>query len=193
MKLFNLELNKSKLIKLQLIKRKIYKNKKNDKLEVIELHVKKMLQIIYSYHFQNKKIYFIGLPAQIQKMYTKTFYKTNHLFIPEFTWIKGVLSNRTPTFKYLYKQINIKEKTKNSSLNSLFTIYQKPDLVVLFDIEKESVAFQEAIKLRIPVVAAITNSSIVKNVSYPIFGDFRFVNRGMDNLFFILLNSILKR
>jgi len=70
-KKFQYTLLKFNLIKDQVYKRKIQKNKYDDvlniKTEIIELHLKRALQIIYKYHTNHKKILFIGIPQNFQK------------------------------------------------------------------------------------------------------------------------------
>lgn len=193
---------KPKLVKLQLIKFKIYKSDSNEKskkitenmcLEFIELNLKKALHIIHNYNIKKKTIFFIGLPKKIQNDYVKLLQQTNHLFFPEFIWIKGILTNKVSIFKYIQQQINSNIKSHNIDLKLLFSIQRKPDLIVLFNKKTESEAFQEAIKLRIPVIAITIDLSLEKGILYPIYGNFRFLNKRLGNLCFILLNSILKK
>lgn len=198
MKLKKISTYKSKLIRLQLLKSKTYKLNKSDnrymKLEYIELHLKKALQIIYDYHFNNKKIFFVGVPKKVQQKFTKTLQRTQHLFIPESTWIIGILSNRTSIFKYIHQQVNSNIKTKkNNNLKSLFEIQKKPDLIVLFNEKSESKALQEANKLRIPTLVVTNSFRNDNNALYRIPGSFHFLNKKLDNVFFILLNSIFKK
>lgn len=201
MKLKKIKASKSKLIKFQLIKFKTYKQKKgalnknvqNKNFEHLELHLKKALQLIYSYHLNNKKIIFIGVPFKLKTKFFIMLKKTKHLFVPESTWIKGVLSNKISIFKYLNQQINSNIKNTDTNLKFLFTIQEKPDLIVLLNQEIESHAFQEAIKLKIPTVAIITGLKLNKNVLYPIHGNFEFLNKKFDNIYFLLLKSIFNK
>lgn len=201
MKLKKIKISKSKLIKFQLIKFKTYKQKKNifDKntqkfnFESIELHLKKALQIIYNYHLNNKTIFFIGVPQKLKKKFFSMLKATKHLFVPENTWLKGVLSNKVSIFKYLNQQINSDIKNTDTNLKFLFTIQKKPDLIVLLDQKLESQAFQEAIKLKIPVIAITTSLVLNKNILYPIYGNFEFLNKKLNNIYFLLLKSIFNK
>lgn len=201
MKLKKIKVSKSKLIKFQLIKFKTYKQNKgvSDKniqkfnFEYIELHLKKALQLIYSYHLNNKKIFFIGVPFKLKKKFFIMLKKTKHLFVPESTWIKGVLSNKISIFQYLNKQIKSNIKTTDTNLKFLLTIQEKPDLIVLLNQEIEPHVFQESIKLKIPIVAITTSLKSNKKIFYPIHGNFEFLNKKFDNIFFLLLKSIINK
>lgn len=204
MKVKNIKITKCKLVKLQLIKSKTYKqnsnllNKTADEykdLDFIELQLKKALQIIYNYHINNQKIFFVGVPRTVQKKFNKALQKTSHLFIPESTWINGVLSNKVSIFKYIQQRIktNIKNKSSNSKLKSLFLIKQKPNLIVLFDQNSESNALKEAIKLRIPIISLNGKYLSGSNVLYNIFWNSRFLNKTLSNIFYLLLNSLFKK
>ena len=198
MKLKKVLTSKSKLIRLQLLKSKTYKLTRSDnkyiKLEYIELHLKKALQIIYNYHFNNKKIFFVGVPKKVQQNFVKTLQKTQHLFIPESTWINGILSNKVSIFKYIHQQINTNIKTKKKSdIKSLFEIQQKPDLIVIFNKAAELNALQEGNKLRIPTIVVTDSLNVDSSILYKIPGNFHFLNKKLNNIFFILLNSIFKK
>lgn len=194
MKLKDIVFKRSKLIKLQLIKFKVYKqfqdSANKNRVEDYELHFKKVLQVIYKYHYHNKKIFFIGLSQKIKKNYDKLWQNTNHLFIPESTWVKGILSNKVSTFKYLHQQVNTE---KNTNLKTLFTVQQKPDLILIFDKEVESEAFQEALTLKIPIIAITNTLKRKEKVLYSIYGNLQFLKKKLSNIYVLLLNSILKK
>lgn len=200
MKLKSIISQDTKLVKLQLIKFKTYKQNhnlekhKHNTYEYIELHLKKWLQIISNYHFSNKMIFFVGLPVNTQKTCTKLLDQTNHIFIPKNTWVKGVFTNKISILKYIYQKVNSNFDgiNQNQNLKVLLTIRKKPDLIVLFDIKNESMIFNEVVKLRVPIVAITTNSKINKNVLYSIVTNFRFFYKKPDNVCFSLLNSIIK-
>ena len=64
MKIKNLTQNTTKLLKLRLIKTKIYKKEstfKSFKIENVLYMLKKIFQIIYKYHINQKKILFINV------------------------------------------------------------------------------------------------------------------------------------
>jgi len=77
--------NQNQLLKLKLIKTKIYKKNyifTNLKIEDIEYRLKKGLQIIHKYHIKNKKILFINNFLTIETKIKNLLKNTNHTFMP---------------------------------------------------------------------------------------------------------------
>jgi len=67
--------NKSKkirLIKLQILKSKIYKKEKLFDIQSTELQVKKLSEILYKYNLNNQRILFLGFPKSFEKIILKT-------------------------------------------------------------------------------------------------------------------------
>ena len=191
MKLKSLIYQQSKLIQLQLIKSKMYKTN-SESIESIELHLKKALQIVHKYHVNSKQIFFVGLSNTIQSYYQKVLKNTKHLSVPQSTWVNGILSNRVSILKYLHQKINSNSENNKANLKYLFSIQQKPDLIVLFNKELELDVFQEATKLKIPVISVTTKCNLDQNSLYSIYGTRDAIEKRVDNLYLILLNSILK-
>ena len=125
-KKFQYTLLKLNLIKDQVYKKKIQKNNYDDvfniKTEIIELHLKKALQIIYKYHMNHKKILFIGVPQNFQKKFSNILRNTKHIAIPKSIWINGVLSNRycnIPSFIFKTTK-KYRKKNEIAKQNHLF-------------------------------------------------------------------------
>lgn len=176
MKLKKIVSQQSKLIRLQLIKFKIYKENQSmieENFQYSELYLKKALQIIYNYHFHNKNIFFIGLPLKIQRNYSKLFFQTSHSFIPKLIKIDGIITNK--------------------DLRILNQIEQKPDLIVFFDKKIKYSVFKETVKLKIPVITITTNIKLNENVLYSIYSNFYYLNKRLNNLYIYLFTSILKK
>lgn len=180
MKLKKSQKKRLRLIKLELIKTKIYlqqnflsKDSLLDILNFHELELKRILKIIYNYHTNNRLIYFIGVPLEIQINLSKT----NHLFLPESSWIKGMLSNRISIFRYIKKSISDKKLA-----DMLFKVKTKPSLLVVFNQHLESDILEEARKMRIPVLI-LTN---------PINQHSKMFSKKLNNIIFTLLHSVLK-
>lgn len=199
MKIKNVKIVACKLIKLQLIKSKIYKqtphllkNSLFKNLERIEIQLKKSIQIINNYHINNKKIFFVGVPYNIQKKYAKASKKTNHLFIPKCMWLNGLLSNKVSIFKHIQKRIN---KNVNNNLKTLFLVKQKPSLIILLNEKSELIALKEAIKFRVPVIAVVNEKlSVNSDVSYNIYCKVcSLSSKPILKLFYFLLNSLFKK
>ena len=97
MKIKNIIKYKNKLLKLKLIKTKIYKKKDqltNTRIEDIEYRLKKVLHVIYKYHTNNKRILFIGVPVHTDKETKNLINSTRHTFIPESAWVNGIITNK---------------------------------------------------------------------------------------------------
>lgn len=199
MKVKNVKIVTCKLVKLQLIKSKIYKqnsyllsNSFFKTLKRIEIQLKKSIQIVNNYHINNKKIFFVGVPYNVQKKYTKTLKRTNHLFIPKSMWLNGLLSNKISIFKHIQQRIN---KNVNNNLKILFLIKQKPSLIILLSKKSELNALKEAIKFRVPVVVVVNEKPCINSdVGYNIYCKACFLSsRVLLKLFYFLLNSLFKK
>lgn len=199
MKIKNVKIVTCKLVKLQLIKSKIYKqnsflldNSLFKNLERTEIQLKKSIQIINNYHINNQKIFFVGVPYNIQKKYTKASKKTNHLFIPKSMWLNGLLSNKISIFKHIQQRIN---KNVNNNLKKLFLIKQKPGLIILLNKKSELIALKEAIKFRVPVISVVSEKSAINcDVSYNIYCKASHLScNAVLKLFYFLLNSLFKK
>lgn len=194
---------KYKLLKLQLIKSKIYEKKTeniedffNIVIEQTELQFKKAINIIYKYHLNQKKIFFVGIPLNFQKQFSKILKKTKHLSIPESIWINGILSNNkaiSQSFKLKSLKHIKKPNIKVKKIKPLFYINKKPDLIVLINPILEKNVIEEANKLKIPIIAL--NSNLFNNflISYKISGYFKLSNTKTFKNICIILDLILKK
>lgn len=188
---------KYKLLKLQLIKSKVYKTKNSNNfslLKKIEIYLKQTLQIIYKFHTNNKQILFVGF--QFPKILKKiTQQKTKHLVISDLTWVNGILSNKTSVFRFLnlkrLKQIKNKS-LKTEELSTLLGIKDKPDLIVVFTKTINNNILNDIYKARIPLV--LFNNDVFKNKSTYLISNTLSINRQKFlNLFFLCLFSIFKK
>jgi ribosomal protein S2 len=199
-KLFHYTLIKLNLIKSQVYKKKIQKKKHDDvnniKTEYTELYLKNVLQIIYKYHNINKKILFIGIPVSFQKKLSKILKKTRHIAIPQSIWINGVLSNRFAIFRQLYKKRlkNIeRKKMHNKTIDFLFSVVRRPDLVVIFNPNLEQNALNETYKLKIPIITLNNNLYFDTKSSYQVPGNFKTTYKKKVHTIYFVLISILKK
>ena len=183
-----------KLIKLALLKSKIFKPQIL-KLNIsnISLQIKKFLAIIYKFHLANKKIYFFGISEKIFLKYQKLLNNSNHLFFPQSYWKKGLLVNKTNIFKYLRKKINstIKNKNLNKKISTYFLLTNKPDLIVILNNNNEETKdiINETNKLKIPTI--IFNE---KNIQFSKYISTNIQKENKKNEFyFAMIYSILKK
>lgn len=203
MKIKKVKKFKYKLLKLRLIKSRIYKikikkNNFNDSiniiLEQIELHLKKILQIIYEYHIYKKQIIFIDFPLSFQKKFIKILNKTKHFSISKSKWINGILSNKFAIFQNLnFKRLKSNNKNQIKNIKSLLKVKKKPDLVIIFNQKINSNILKEIYNLKIPIIVLNNNLYFNNKSTYFISGDFKIINKQISNVFFLILYSIFKR
>jgi ribosomal protein S2 len=195
MKIKNITKYKNKLLRLKLIKTKIYKNEDlliNTRIEDIEYRLKKALHIIYKYHIYNKRILFVGVPESTSKEIKYLINNTKHTFIPESTWINGILTNKMSCFKYLSK--NPKAANSNTS-KLLFKLRNKSELIVIFDKVMDTTALNEGYVARIPIISLNCDFANLKAKStYKVPGNFKFTKKKVrDNFFFSVLKATFKK
>lgn len=200
-KKFQYTLLKLNLIKSQVYKKKIQKNNHDDvfniKTELIELHLKRALQVIYKYNMSHKKILFIGIPQNFQKKFAKILKNTKHVAIPQSIWINGILSNRYAIFRYLYlkRRKNIKKKNwlQNKIIYFLISVIKQPDLIVIFDQNLEKNVLNETYKLKLPIVTLGSNLYFNTKSSYKVPGNFQELYKRRQHAILLILVSILKK
>lgn len=206
MKLKKVKHKKYKILKLHLLKSQVYHlDLKNDNfnefvnksLEQSELHVKKALKIIYEYHCNNLKILFVGLPNVRNRFFKDLLRNTQHFFIPSNVWVNSFLANHSSIFRFLkLKQLARKSASKKNlslkNINTLLSVRTKPDLVVIFNQDIKTDIVRELSNLDIPIILFGNNISFNSQITYPIPGNFFFVNQKVTNILFCLLCSILR-
>ena len=196
MKTLNLTKYKTKLLRLKLLKTKIYKNQKNFDyllLEDIETRLKKILRIIYQFHVANKKILFIGTSLQLKNQMRRFLKGKKHSFIPKNVWIDGVITNPEPSFKHLLKRYAI---NSDKTLKFLFNLRDQVDLIVVLDETVNLTPLKESSLKRIPTISLDSDYNLSNsNLStYKIIGDSSFAEEKVQNsFFFLLLNSLFKK
>jgi ribosomal protein S2 len=194
MKINKITKYQSKLVKLKLIKTKIYK--KNDyhfiKIEEIISRLKKALHIIYKYHINNKRILFVGTPIHIEEKLQNLIKNTRHTYIPESVWMNGILTNQQSCFKYLLKN----QQSINRRISTiLFKTKKKSDLIVVLDASANSNALNEGYLTRTPVISLnlhFDNADIKS--SYKVPGNFKFTHKKVrSNFFYSILSATLRK
>ena len=196
MKITTLKKYKTKLLKLKLLKTKTYKNEKSLNyllLKNMETRLKKLLHVIYRFHVANKRILFIGTPLKLNNQIKQLLKGKKHSFIPESVWMSGIITNSKPSFKHLIKQHAI-NKDKTSKL--LFNLKNQADLIVILNENSNLTALEESSLKRVPTISlnASCNFSNSTLSTYKAMGDYSFTKKTIrNNLFFLLLNSILKK
>ena len=176
--------NQYKLLKLKLIKTKIYKKNQIFKflsLEDIEHRLKKSLQIIYKYHINNKKILFISSFPILNLKLKNILKNTKHLFISQHVWLNKKLKT---------KQQFLSKKTL---LNNILKI--KKDLIVILDKLINTNIIKESYNTKTPIIFLGDNLNIFNNkLNYKIPGNFLINKKKINSNFFLtLLKIILKK
>lgn len=195
MKIENITKYKNKLLRLQLIKTKIYKKKDQltrTRMEDIEYRLKKALHVIYKYHTQNKRILFIGIPVQKGKDTQNLLKNTKHTFIPESIWINGIITNKNSCFKYL---LNNPKATAAKGSKLLFKLRNRSDLIVLFNSTQDTTALNEGYISRIPIISLNCDLDISETkLTYKVPGNFKFTKKKVrDNFFFSILKATFRK
>ena len=196
MKLAVLHKYKTKLLKLKLLKTKLHKSQKNFDyllLKDMETRLKKILHVVYRFHAANKKILFIGMPIKLNNQIKQMLKGKKHSFVPESIWMSGVITNARSSFKHLAKQHAI---NNDKTSKFLFNLKDQADLIVLLNEKLNMTALIESSSKRIPTISldATYNLTNLNLSTYKVPGDYAFTDKKIrDNIFFLLLNSILKK
>ena len=162
MKINNNKIKTKQLLKLHIIKFRVYENHKNSldylpniNTAEIVIKLKKSINIIYNFHKNKKKILFIGVPKLIEK---KINLETNHIAVPEFYNILGLFIN-----KPILKNLRLKNKSiQKSKLFSFSKLNYKPDLILIFNYDNEDLIIKESYKSKIPVIKFNYNFNLKK-------------------------------
>jgi len=187
-KLKNIRIKKYKLLRFYLAKYEVYKKDSSSfrisdqVLDRLEVSFKKVLFIIYQYHYWNKKILFVGLPYSTDQKFINLLSDSNHTFIPKSVWFKGILGNSgsmSKNFKNILYYKNFLEMER------------KPDLIVLFNEENLESLVSEVSKLNIPVIYFGRAVKGVEKVTYFVEG--RFFTKKMKDFYQFLIYSIIKQ
>lgn len=146
--------------------------------------LKKTLLIIYKFHYNNKKILFVGFPNFLDKNFNVLFNKTNHYFTSYDNWIYNFFVN--------YKKILFfKKKMSYNKLNSF--VYKNtnkiPDLIVVYNQTKETKIIKEILSTKIPLISFMNSSINSSLFEYKILGGFHHLRT--KNFIYFLLKSIL--
>lgn len=194
MKIKNIK-DKTKLIKLKLLKTQTYLKKNHlseIKIKDIICRLKKGLHIIYKYHIHNKQILFVGSPLYNYYKTKQLLKNTKHILIPKSVWINGILTNQSSSFQYLSKNKNDNNK-KISEL--LFQLKKKSDLIVILGQSSNISALNESYITRIPIIVLNSNLNILDTKPvYKIPGNFSFTKKkAKHHVFYSILAATLKK
>ena len=152
------------------------------------------LVFLYEIANNNGKILFVGTKRQAQKPIQEAAEKNNQYFVTH-RWPGGMLTNwktisqsikqlddldykldeKNDFVKILTKKerLNLQRKQDklNLSLGGIRNMNGIPDVIIIFDTNKEKNALEEAKVLNIPVVAIIDSNSNPDGIDFPIPGN----------------------
>lgn len=187
--------NKTRLLRLKLLKTKIYKKKNcftDSTIEDIEYRLKKALHIIYKYHINNKRILFVGTPLHTHQKLKQLVKNTKHVIIPESIWMNGIITNPSTCFQYLSEN----QSTENKRVSEiLFYLKKRSDLIVVLNQISNLAALKEGYNARIPIISLSSDLNILNVVpTYKVPGNFSFnKKKTRDNFFYSILKATLKK
>lgn len=180
-------------LNLQMLKTKTYEKKlfnKNSLFSIEEkfIQLKIVLIVIYSYHYFNKTILFLGIPNKIASILAKI--KHSHVFLPSTIWLNGAFTSKNSSkMRSRYRQ---SKKSKSSFARSkLFSVVKLPKLIVLLNPVQKPAIINEIHRLRIPMIILYTNKMSAKNFSYKISRNSTQLDLNLNSIFLNLLNFIL--
>ena len=172
----------------------IYCNKNN--ISIIDLDktarlLNESLKVVKNISENNGKILFVSTKKQACDTIALAAKRCGQYYV-NFRWLGGMLTNWSTVSKSIKtlrkieadlanNEIGLNKKEKldlerkrlklEKSLGGIKDMQGKPDLVFIIDINKESIALLESIKLNIPVMAILDTNCNTDNITYPIPGN----------------------
>ena len=160
------------------------------------INLKKALKIIYKIHNSKKQILFVGFPEPYKKKFLTLLKNKNHFFASDQSWINGLLTNGKDLFVYksnFLKNLELKKEKEKKFFYEIFgsVLYlnKKPDLIVIFNHSKSLDAFNEALKMHIPVISFLNSGNNPSKVDYPVPGNF--TSNNAENFYYNLIKYSL--
>ncbi len=169
---------------------------KRDSIHIIDLTqtlelTKVALEKVYETISNNGKILFVSTKKQASEAIAEVAKETDQYFV-NYRWLGGMLTNwgtisgsikkmkkyesdlvsenRGFTKKELLK-MSVKKDKLQRSLGGIADMKKTPDLVFIIDTNYESLAIQESVKLRIPIIAILDSNSNPDGIDFPIPGN----------------------
>lgn len=121
-------------------------------LNLTSLYLRRAVKLLCQVIFAKKKILFVGSPQGVEKEFFSLCLKYDHFFVEK--WKYGSITN--------FNQLS-SVKTKGLSV-----INEKPALLVIFDLSKNSIGKEEVFRLDIPIIAFPNTDENFEGIDYPI-------------------------
>jgi len=169
---------------------------KRDSIHIIDLTqtvelINVALEKIYNTIINNGKILFVSTKKQASETVCELAKDTSQFYVNH-RWLGGMLTNWNTISKSIkrYKKLS-EELTKENigftkkeilkmgterdklerSLGGIADMKKVPDMIFIIDINAESLAVKEALKLNIPIVAIVYTNSDPTGINFPIPGN----------------------
>ena len=194
MKLKILKKYKNKTLQLNLLKLKLYKKKQspNFNFKKIEFNLKKILNIIYEYHINKKKILFLEFPKSFKHMLKNT----KHILIPDHIFSTDISNNKTINFN----NSNTMLQNKKISLNIvkiLLKLNKKIDLLVIYNSSNVyNTIINKSYKSKTPVIYCFNKfNKLNTKITYKIITTNKSLNKKIlnNNFVFTMIKTTLKK
>ncbi len=198
MKLKTIKKRNNELIKLNIVKLKLYKKKQQFNLKFntkqIELNLKKILQIIYQYHMADKKILFLEFP----KTFSHILKKTKHTLVPESILYNGFISNRN----FDINQHNLTEKQTKIPFNIIKTLLKlknKISLIIVYNYNRnhESTLKESYHSTTPPIISIFSKTDPLSDnkITYKIFNSSGCIEEKIANnhLLVTMIKSVFQK
>lgn len=153
----------------------------------INYTLKRAISVIHKFHKQRKRILFVGMPDKISKPTYTLLKKTKHIFIPEYMWSNGLLTNKT---LYFQKQIDTKFYNKKTPIKLLFQLLKKVDLIVILTEKNCTSIVKESYLTKTPTISLTKNLFENNYTTYKLLGNSNLIE---NSFFYSLLYTVLKR
>jgi len=174
---------------IQILKLSYKKNSFYSKfsLKFTEVFLNKIAQIIYRFHFSNKKMVFLGFPSH----FFQILKKTKHVVIPERIWYNNIFRDNNTLFLKIKKK-----KIPNNMLKQILKLKKKTDLVILYNLSNNTTAIKESYLARIPTITIYDKLNIVNHQTISeSTGNYNFVSEKIENtnFFFSFIEAVLRK
>lgn len=124
--------------------------------------------------FKGRKILFVSTRSTfLNEQLDKIALKKSNLHYFSYKWVAGFLTNNRVVKKNFDISNNFKSQTKLRIFNRIYrgikNLRGLPDLIIVFDDNSGNVAIEEALKLKIPVIALRDTDSRLSDKVEPLF------------------------
>ncbi len=155
--------------------------------------LKEAQQFIYDTVVRGRGVLFVGTKKQAQDVIKGTAEKLNQFYVTH-RWLGGTLTNNTTIRKSVNRMRELEAMVEDGSidklpskkessslrreltklqrnLSGLANMEQLPGALFVVDVNRESIAVEEANRLKIPVVALVDTNCNPDSIDYPIPGN----------------------